>query len=114
MEKNVSLAIEYYRQGVEMNQANCCYNLALIYKYGKSVPEDTPRAIELYQKAATLKHVSSMYNLGELNFPCFPKESRLTFSAAILYESGDGVEKNLDKAVELYEECVRLGHPTSM
>ena len=53
------------------------------------------KAFELYQKAANLGNGNAQYNL------------------ALIYESGNGIEKNIDKAIYWYEKSAKQGHQNS-
>ncbi|GBC21976.2 kinase-like domain-containing protein [Rhizophagus irregularis DAOM 181602=DAOM 197198] len=62
------------------------------YCNGIGISIDRKKAVELYQKAANLGNKIRQYNL------------------AIMYENGDGIEKNIDKAIYWYKQSVKQGH----
>lgn len=64
----------------EAGDINAAFELALRFDYGKGVPEDNRRAMELYTRAADLGFVSSMVNL------------------AIMYRNGEGAPVDLREA----------------
>jgi hypothetical protein len=66
--------------------------LGVYYQDGMhGLSKDDKKAFSLYEKAAAQKYVNAIINLGAC------------------YDSGVGVEKDYDKAIELYEKAERLG-----
>lgn len=67
------------------------YYAELEYKLGLYTPKE--QAIKYYEKGASLGHAPSQCNAG------------------ICYQMGWGVEKNIPKALDLYEKSARKAHP---
>lgn len=95
--------------------ANC-------YFYGNGVQENDDKAVEWYKKAAVqddaksqnflLKHVEILKykydkKLAELN------GAKACFNLGVIYEFGNGVEKNFNNAFECYLAAAKLGHARS-
>ena len=99
-----------------------------MYKTGLGVKKDTPKAIELFSEAASMGHVSAMYNLAVLyDFEAeeeyqdmkkaieyYQKAVDRGHSGAmnnlgVCYKEGDGVDLDFDKAFELFEEAAKGG-----
>ena len=60
----------------EQGNASAQYNLGLMYRNGRGVPQDDKTAVKWYRLAAEQGHASAQYNLGQT------------------YRKGDGVPKN--------------------
>lgn len=96
--KNVRQAIEYYQQAIsESSDARAMYRLAMILRTGCNekeftYPPNIPEACRLFKRAVeTAQHVNSMIELAKL----------YTYGAR-------GVEPDLNQALKLYENAIRL------
>jgi len=69
--------------------------LGYCYNTGIGINIDKQKAVELYQKAANLRDEVAQYNL------------------AIKYEYGDGIEKDVDKAIYWYEQSAKQGYQSA-
>ena len=69
--------------------------LGYCYDTGIGISIDKQKAVELYQKAANLRDEVAQYNL------------------AIKYEYGDGIEKDVDKAIYWYEQSAKQGYQSA-
>ena len=63
-----------------------------LYNLGLGVDQDHSKTAELYEKSASLDHISAKFNLG------------------LLYWKGRGVAKNLDLVVKWWNEAAVSGH----
>lgn len=84
-------AYEYYEAAAKLNGAAAMYYTAFGYRNGESLPKDIELA---YMYALKAKEKG------------FPRAYRLL---AIMYECGDFVHKDLQKAIELYDNAIKLG-----
>ncbi|CAB4438315.1 unnamed protein product [Rhizophagus irregularis] len=127
--KNEKLAFEYYEKAANKDYANGQFNLGWFYENGISVKKDLKMAAYWYEKAANNGHLRAMRNLGlsykmevvlcydsgiGINFDkqkaveLYQKAANLghkvgQYNLAVIYEVGDGIEKDLDKAIYWYE-----------
>jgi uncharacterized protein len=70
------------------------YEQGINYYLGRGVPQDSKRAAALFEHAAkTQNHSAAQFNLG------------------VLYERGEGVQKDLDTAVRWYEKAAQQNNP---
>jgi TPR repeat protein len=85
---NAQLNLEYIYQ--HLGKSNAQINLGYLYQsLGKS-QQDLQTAIRWYEQAAASGHASAAFALG------------------LMHEHGQGVEKNLVKAVDWYTKAARL------
>ncbi|MBQ1251840.1 MAG: sel1 repeat family protein [Firmicutes bacterium] len=66
--------------------------LADRYFFGNDVPQDKEKAAELYAEAGMKGDMNACYSLG------------------YMYDKGDGIDKDRDKAMLWYEKAADLGH----
>lgn len=92
---NLKEAAKYYQKMVD----NAFYDKIATYKYATMVyfgdniiTPDYEKAAFLYDKASELKNPDAMFALGTMNF------------------RGQGVPKNVEKAIQLYKKAANLGH----
>ena len=112
-------AIIYYEKAVAQGHVSAAHNLGLIYDDRKQIPD----AIHCYGLAAEQGHVSATYNLGliyyhqkryERAFELFQKSAQKDHGKsygylARCYEFGYAVEKDMEKAKELYQIAADKG-----
>lgn len=129
-----------YNKGCELGYAKSCNGVAYGYRNGWGVDENTQESIKFFTKACELGDGDSCFHLGTVYlgeeeivkvdekkaFYYFNKGCELgkDYSCVViadLYEKGSGVEKNINKAKELYTKrcqnekfpdfssCARLG-----
>lgn len=73
--------------------AEACYQLGVKYEVGEDVEQNNARAIEFYQRAASMNHPEALYQLG------------------LTYEFGNfDQEIDFSQAIELYKKAADLGH----
>ena len=61
-------AIEEFKKGAELDDANAQYNLGSMYFKGQGTAQDYKAAIHWYTKSAKQGHASAQYNLGYMYF----------------------------------------------
>lgn len=88
---NLPLALKEFRAGAETNDANCQYNLALMYEQGIGVAKDEKEARTWYRKAAESGNSNAQFNLG------------------VLYENGRGGEVDFVQANRWYRQAAVQG-----
>ena len=85
VEPDYKKAIEYYEKGIELGNADCMNNLAMMYMVGKGVRKNRKKAYKLFLEAADLSE-DAKCNL------------------AMCYEKGCGTEEDFEQAIITYRE----------
>lgn len=85
--------IEWLQKAANQGHAKAQFNLAAAYSFGRGVPKDTAKAMELYQKAAAQGNSDAQYHL-----------------ATVYYKGNNGVTKDLAKAAELFQSAAAQGN----
>ncbi len=105
-EKN---AVGCFQKAADQEDMRALYSLGVLYFYGKYIPEDKEKAADCFQKAAKKGHAKALLKLKEIYktkeiFKGFkPKDPKALYKRGKMYEKGEGVTKNLNKANKLYE-----------
>ena len=84
---NPPLAAKEFRACGEKGDANCQFNLALMYEQGMGVPKNEKDAVLWYGKSAALGNSNAQYNLG------------------VLYENGRGSAVDFAQANQWYRKA---------
>jgi TPR repeat protein len=104
------------------------YNLGIIYSTGEGVPKDLRNSLYWYEKSAQQGFTKALTVLGELYYSgndvvevAYPKAYEYFFEAnkandagaayglGLMYESGNGVNKNLSMAQKMYRRAANYG-----
>lgn len=128
VEVNYKKAFHYLSKGYLALDTNCIESLAEMYLKGLNVKRDVYTALELYNRAlefgdrsicfkvgkvyedeGLINQAISIYNQGheEGNLKC-------TQRLGIMYYNGEGVEKDLEKAIEYMEIAAAKKEPHAM
>ena len=115
----------WFQESASHGDKNGLFTLAEAYERGSlGVAKDKGKAIELYEKSAELGDSKSMFALGDLYsfdsatiakaIKWYQKaadngEGDALYELATYYEKGEGVEKDPQKAEELYSEALEAG-----
>ena len=121
VEKDDEKAFNYYRMASEGGNVDALCKVADFYNEGKGgVERDTLKALELYEKAASLGNTKASFAAGvhydevepdyekALKYYEFCNERKYApvyFYLARMYEEGRGVPIDLPKAVDLYQKA---------
>lgn len=97
VEKNYAKSIDYFKQGIKLDNPLAMFYLGYMYEEGKGCATDYPSAIKLYQQARKLKHPSAMLFLGHI----------------YMYGKG-GTIIDYSTAINYYDEAMALGHSEAM
>lgn len=96
VEKNYELARACYEKAASQGNLDSIYRLGNFYHYGKAMAKkDLSKAREFYQKAVDQGLVKAFTGL------------------AIMYFTGEGVERDYEKAFELFSKAVDTENPES-
>lgn len=89
---NNAEALKWYYKAAEQGVAEAQFILGLDYKRGEGgVKKDFAKGVEWYRKAAEQGHMYALYNL------------------AVSYEYGEGVPKDKETAIKLYQKAAEQG-----
>jgi TPR repeat protein len=120
-------ALREWRPLAEQGDALAQYNLGVLYRKGRGVPQDDVQARQWYAKAAAQGQAKAQFNLGTLYFngEGAPKdyqqalrwfrlaadqgEALAQTKIAIMYDEGQGVPQNLVQAYKWYSLAATNG-----
>ena len=122
VEKSISTSIEYALKGAKSCQPDACMAVGYAYQIGEGIAKDFSKAIEFYRQAIenkianiadVYKNMASCYEeLHDLEkmSSCFQKayelgDMRAGYSLAISYANGEGVDVDLEKAINILKIC---------
>ena len=94
--RNYQLAIERLESLLELNIAEAEYRMAGLYRSGRGVAMDLPRAMELYEKAAIQGFADAQYAL------------------ASILEKQHPEEQGVGQSMQWYRAAAELGHPMAI
>eukprot|EP00834_Sanchytrium_tribonematis_P003264 NODE_121_length_17861_cov_0.498480.p1 type:complete len:1405 gc:universal NODE_121_length_17861_cov_0.498480:12129-7915(-) len=119
-------AVEYFSKAVELNHPVAFNNLGTMYRDGQYVAKNDAKAMELFQKGADLHEPNSCVNLGTMYYNgsgCVKDFTKARiwyeksngdkvglFSLGIIYEFGLDVTKDINKAVNYYQQALDKGY----
>jgi uncharacterized protein len=84
---NLPLAFKEFRAAAEKGEADCQFNLALMYEKGIGVAKDEKEAVVWYRKSAEQGNSNAQYNLG------------------VMYENGRGCAVDFAQANQWYRKA---------
>ena len=128
IEEDYKRAFYYLSKGYIALDTNCIESLAEMYLKGLHVKKDLYSAIELYNKAIEFGDKSIYFKLGKLyedeglinqaisTYEEGHEEGNLkcTQRLGIMYYNGEGIERNLEKAIEYIEFAAARKEPHAM
>lgn len=91
------LAMDNNQAGYKLNHPEAAANIGMLYEYGWGVEKDEATAADWYQKAVAMGPFRS---------------AQADYQLAGLYEKGQGVERNLKKAIAHFAEAQRIATKT--
>lgn len=83
--RDYSRALQYYHQGANLGNMDCCIGLGVMHKLGKGVPQDYNKAFMYFNKASSLGSSRGLYEM------------------ALLHISGTGCKKSMYHAAKLLQ-----------
>jgi TPR repeat protein len=89
--EDYATALREWRPLAEQGDALAQYNLGVLYRKGRGVPQDDVQARQWYEKAAVQGEAKAQYNLG------------------ILYFNGNGVPKDYQQALRWFRRAADQG-----
>ena len=88
---NPQLAAKEFRAGADKGDADCQFNLALMYEQGMGIDKNEKEAAFWYQKSAELGNANAQFNLG------------------VLFENGRGTAVDFARANQWYRKAAVQG-----
>ncbi len=125
--EDYATALREWRPLAEQGDALAQYNLGLLYRKGRGVPQDDVQARKWYEKAAAQGQAKAQFNLGTLYFngegvsknyqqalrwfrlAADQGEALAQTKIAIMYDEGQGVPKNIVQAYKWYSLAAMNG-----
>jgi TPR repeat protein len=125
--EDYATALREWRPLAEKGDALAQYNLGVLYRKGRGVPQDDVQARKWYDKAAVQGQAKAQYNLGTLyyNGEGVPKDYKQALrwfrlaadqgeavaqtKIAIMYEDAQGVPRDLVQAYKWYSLAITSG-----
>ena len=125
--EDYATALREWRPLAEQGDALAQYNLGVLYRKGRGVPQDDVQARQWYAKAAAQGQAKAQFNLGTLYFngegvpKDYPQalrwfrlaadqgEAVAQTKIAIMYDDGQGVSQDLVQAYKWYSLAATNG-----
>lgn len=89
-------AVHHLQKAADRRSPQAEHFLALLYEYGRGVPQDFQRAVMYYKRATEQHNVESMYNL------------------ALMYMFSRGVQQDFKMALPLLQKAAKNNHAPSL
>jgi TPR repeat protein len=89
------VALQEWRPLADQGHVDAQYNLSVMYRHGKGVPQDDAEAVRWYQLAAEQGHAGAQENLG------------------FMYSSGNGVPQDYAEALRWYQLAAGQGNASA-
>ncbi|MDE6618541.1 MAG: sel1 repeat family protein [Clostridiales bacterium] len=117
-------AVKFMKKAAEGNHTAALFNLGYYYEVGAYLPKDLKKARSFYSRAAEAGDEDAALRLGILEvksgeaaagFKLFEDRAKnkndlcAKYNMAICYEKGTGVQVDMDKALDIYCECIEAG-----
>ncbi|MCQ2085632.1 MAG: sel1 repeat family protein [archaeon] len=128
--KDPAKAVEWFQKAADERDAGAMFKLACLYEGEMGVPKDENKANKMYFQAATAGVPEAQFHLANLAYDgkieggkklaaawyarCAEEIPLAKFNLATLYYSGDGIDKDLKKAFELYHQLAHAGDADAM
>ena len=116
-------AKEYFELSAKHCNHRAYYLIGLIFKNGYGIPANYDKAKEYFELSANENNSDALYQLGTLNYYKFLLNSNYKialnyfeesykngnlnalFYLGSMFENNEGVDKNLEKAIDFYKKC---------
>ncbi len=114
-------AFEWFMVAAKQNHTESEYYVGLYYQNAKGVPQNIEQAIQWYERAAMKENKNALYHLAMILIKqerkdfvtvakLLEKAAKLDhpnaqYNLAVMYQKGDGVEQDMQKALFWYEKA---------
>ena len=109
--RDLARALSLLQQACDGGEMRGCFGLGLLYSSGQGVTQDLARALSLFQQVCDDGLVEACQEGARVVSvylqACDRGDMRGCFGLAQSYRSGDGVPRDLARAVSLYEQGLR-------
>ena len=131
--EDLDYAVVWHRHSAEANYPRAMTNLAYLYSIGKGVEKDLETSERWYKRAAELNSASGIYavavyylngtggmqkneqeGVGLLMKSAQLGHKRAMYAIGKRYENGDGLELDIEQAINWYSESAKLGEPDAV
>lgn len=135
IDQDLEEAFKWFESAAQHGNRNAMYEVAICYEEGKGITKDENKALEWYKKAYESKKKEAAFKTAYL-FQCGGdsirnyEEAAKYYQLAItnnsnykiaaccnlanLYKDGQGVEQDIQKAVDYYNQSIELGGTQAM
>lgn len=114
-------AFEWFMVAAKQQHTEAEYYVGLYYQNGKGIPQNLDQAVYWYEKAAIKNNKNALYHLAMILIKQEQKDyvmiaklleraakldhPNAQYNLAVMYQKGDGVEKDMQKALFWYEKA---------
>ena len=128
--KNVDEAVKWYTKAASNGDADASFKLGCIYEGEMGIPKDDSLAYKMFMQAAMAGVPEAQFRVGDLAYEgkieggkrgaakwfslCEDTVPIAKFNLATMYYSGDGIEKDLKKAFDMYAQLGEMGDPDAL
>lgn len=119
VEKNYDMALKYFQLASNQGHISALYALATCYKDGHGVIKDERKAFEYLKKAAdkgyepAINEIAKYKEITPLQEAADKGDAQSQLRLAERYMTGNGVVKDLDKAIEYYKKAADQNNITA-
>ena len=125
--QDMHAAFDLFKNAAEQNHANAQFMISMFYGTGRGVEKDEALAAQWYEKALQNGQLKKAYDINKLFLDCEDARSNLGLLVAwhehtsyqefpvsrcnfgYMYETGRGVEADIERAKEWYEKAAGQG-----
>lgn len=122
--EDMKTAVKFMKKAADGNHTGALFNIGYYYEVGAYLPKDLKKAKSYYERAAEAGDKDAAMRLAILDvksgeasagFKLFKERAESTddlcakYNLGICYEQGIGVEPDIDKALDIYCECIEAG-----
>lgn len=128
-QKHPLRAFEWFMIAAKQGHIEACYYVGLYYQNGKGVTQNIEEAIHWYEKAAVNNDRDALYHLAMILVRLEDKDwetihrllqkaakqdhPNAQYNLAVMYQKGDGVQIDMNRAIQWYEKAAESGIPNA-
>ena len=106
--ENLQSAVACYLQAAEQGHAEAQYNLGICLTRGEGIAKDDEQALYWFEKAARQGHEEARFYVITRSAKNGSPAGQ--YALGVLYEKGQGVSQDLEKAIVAYRAAAEAGH----
>lgn len=108
VQENLESAVACYLQAAEQGHAEAQYNLGICLTRGEGIAKDDQQALHWFEKATRQGHPEARFYVIKRSAQRGSPVAQ--YALGVLYEKGEGVSQNLEKAIAAYRKAAEAGH----